>query len=393
MIAVDEALALTHAAVAPVGLRRPPLRDVLGRTLARDVASRLDLPPVDQAVMDGYAVASPDGGALRVCGQSRPGLEAPPDPGRGACIRIFTGAPVPTWVYAVVPREDVELNGEIATVRGPIEAGQWIRRRGDERAQGSLVLPAGLHLDTGAIAAAAAAGWSALHVHRPARVVVLVTGDEVVPPGAPRGPTEIYDANTAMCLAWAQSHRLALVGVARLPDSVDAVAAAIDDALDQADLVITTGGVSVGDHDPVGPAVERLGLERRFWRVAQKPARPLLLATRANRALLGLPGNPASVLVGLRVFGDTLLRAWSARPPEPFRPGRLAAAVAGDRRAQWLRCAVQYRDDGVWLQPLENQASHMLGNLAHADALVLLAAEAAGAPGDLVRWIPLRGAA
>lgn len=402
MISIDEAFAHLDDQIGPLPARRLPLREALGRVLAEEAFARIDLPPFRQSAMDGYAVASADlAGAegplrLAVTATSAAGASgAPPPLERGCCQRIFTGARVPDGADLVIRQEDVErgseafisISSDAATKQ---RRGANIREAGEELARGAVVGRSGHRLTHGAIGALAMAGLGSVSVHRAPRVALLVTGDELRDAQGDLEAGMVFDANSPLLAAWAQRRQVEVVTAASLPDDAELLRLALTNI--DADLIITTGGASVGDRDHLRASAAEAGFTEHFWGVAQQPGKPTLFATRGTVALLGLPGNPAAVFAGLATFGARLLsRLEGERNPAPYlHSGRLTAAVrANPTRDLWLRCALVYGEDGsLSLQPLSKQSSHMLSNLLDCDALARIpASESPVAAGSLVAWL------
>lgn len=419
LLSLDEARTRILAGVVPPGIETVALEEALGRVVAEPVVSRLTLPPWDNSAMDGFAVraADVDGAAasspvvLRVVGEAAAGHMASVEVQAGTAIRILTGAPLPAGADAVVPLEDtdarpssVELPSEVAiSVAAP--PGAHIRRAGSDLRAGALLLAAGTVLDAAAIAVAAAGGHGSVTVHRRPRVGVLATGDELVPPGTRPGPAQIPDSNSAGLLAQAREAGAdaRAFGIAR--DSLRSVVARLEDAVAWADVVVVSGGVSVGAHDVVRDAFERLG-RVEIWRVAVQPGKPLAFGrTSGSRGVLlfGLPGNPVSSFVTFELFVRPVLRTMAGRSDAWARevvPARLTdrLAKAPGRRA-FLRVRLEPRpgeDPPHAARLAGGQGSHVLSALAAADGLAVVpenvdAAEA-GSVVDVLRIRPAAGA-
>jgi molybdopterin molybdotransferase len=401
MISIDEAFAHLDDQIGPLPARRLPLREALGRALAEEAFARIDLPPFRQSAMDGYAVALADltdaTGPLRLAvtatSAAGPGGTEPLLP--GSCQRIFTGARVPEGADLVIRQEDVErgddafigISSDAATKQ---RLGANIREAGEELARGAVVGRSGHRLTHGAIGALAMAGLGSVSVHRAPRVALLVTGDELRDAQGDLEAGMVFDANSPLLAAWAARQKVEVVTAASLPDDAELLTLALSNI--DADLIITTGGASVGDRDHLRASAAAAGFTEHFWGVAQQPGKPTLFATRRTVALLGLPGNPAAVFAGLATFGARLLsRLEGERNPAPFlHSGRLTSTVRPNpARDLWLRCALVYGEDGsLSLQPLGKQSSHMLSNLLDCDALARIpAADQPVAAGSVVTWL------
>ncbi len=382
MITIDEAFAHYGDAVRPLPLETVALADAQGRVLGRDVASLTDLPPFPQSAMDGYALRAADvaeasdrqPATLHLVGEvPASSLAEVPAIGAGEAMRIFTGGHLPQGADAVLRQEDAQVDDDRLLVREPLPPGQDYRLHGEEIQAGEPVVQAGTRLTFRHIAAMANSGLAEVVVHRAPRVAVMTTGDEVVEPGQPLQPGQVYDANTFLMSGWLRAQGLMNVGARTLPDTLAETEQALAEAFTQADMVITTGGVSVGDYDVVMPAAERIGMDVIFWKVRQKPGKPLVFAVRDGNVLLGLPGNPGSAFACLLTHGRRLidLMAGAASPRPRFGMGRLAEPVQlSPKREWWARCRVSYAANGdAWLEVLEQQASHMIANLGQCRAL------------------------
>ncbi|MCI0750128.1 MAG: molybdopterin molybdotransferase MoeA [Nevskiales bacterium] len=398
MIPVEEALRrISGAGLRPLPGESVPLLQALGRVLAEPARAARDRPRVDQSAMDGYAVRAVDleNASLLVAGVvAATGHDHRPQLPPGTALRIFTGGLLPENADTVVRQEWTVREGDRLRVPQPVAAGSDVRRQAEELSAGTVIADAGARLTPGLLAALAMAGVEHVFVHRTPRLALLMTGDEVVPLGTPLRLGQVPDANGPLLSAWLRTWGCTSFTLAYVPDRVDAVRESLDRALQNSDLVITTGGVSVGDLDYVPAAAETLGAERILWKVAQKPGMPLYVAQRHGVPLFGLPGNPASVLVNLLSYvrrGLDVLEGLSESGPHFYR-GRLAQAVRADAAKHlWLRMKLLVSPDGsVVLRNLPRQSSHMLSNLAEAQALVLLPPAPDGWPGGTeVSWLPL----
>ena len=384
---IDEALALVLARVRPLAAEELPLAAARGRYAAEDVRATTDLPPFRSSAMDGFAVRAADTpGALQVVGQSAAGHPSDRVLGPGEAIEISTGAVVPEGADAVVPVERTRGSVEVEAVAME----ENVRPRGGEVRAGEVVVPQGARLGAPQCAALAAAGVARVRCARRPRVVVLATGSELRAPGEPLGPGEIYESNTVLLAA-----ALADCDVEVLKPVADDEAATRDAIARglEADVLVTTGGVSVGRHDLVRASLDALGAEEVFWRVAVKPGKPVAFAVRDATLVFGLPGNPVSSLVGCELFVRPAIDALQgARDPRP----RLYTAVLGRalrrtaQRDELVRARTRIEDDVVHVDPLDGQDSHMIARAAAADALVLVRrGEGELAAGAQVSYLPL----
>jgi molybdopterin molybdotransferase len=384
----DEARALLLDRLSALPAETLALTSALtGRVVAADVRAAHDLPPFDNSAMDGYAVRAADAAEdLPVVGQSFAG----DDPARlepHTAMTIATGAPLPPGADTVVPVEQARVQGDRVSFEGPVALGDHVRPRGTDVPAGAVVIAAGSTLRPLALAAIATSGVAELHCHRPPRVCVVVTGDELVAPGKPLLNGQIHESNSILIAARCEQAGALVVSVERVRDDAAATREALADALESADVVVTSGGVSVGTRDHVKPALAALGVEQLFWRLAVQPGRPTWCGLRDGRVVVGLPGNPLSVLIGLELLLLPALRrlAGAADPgPASFR---LPLTSALRRDPQRLRVRpVRLTADGA--EPLGADLSHQLGRAAIADALALVPVGdgeiAAGTPVELI---------
>jgi len=392
---VDEAA----AALGPMASETVAVADALHRVLAVQAESSCDLPPFDQSAMDGYAVRADDLLRAPLALPLQSVVAAGPQAGHthlepGKAVRIFTGGLMPVGADTVIMQEWTRREGDQVWFDKAAIRGSNVRHQGEEVSRGAVIAPPGIRVTPGLIGALSAAGVAQLEVVQRPRVEVLVTGDEIVAADAERVAGEVFDANGPLLKSWFQALGHAEPIITHVTDTQEATRTALATAFDRSDLVISTGGVSVGDRDLVAPEAEGLGAERVLWKVAQKPGKPMYVARREHCLLIGLPGNPGAVLINLAVFVRRALDRMEglAEPGPHWLNGRLAVDTRGDaRRDSWLRMKLEYDGDGVaLLHPLKRQASHMMSNLAQADALVWLPASEVGFPeGTRVRWQPL----
>jgi len=389
LLTVDEAQAAILARCSPLDTESVSIEAAAGRVLAEGALAAVDLPPFPSSAMDGFALRSADvPGPLAVAARIAAGSPADRVLAAGEAMAISTGGVVPEGADAVAPIEVVTDNGDTVDVREALAAGAHVRPRGGDVRAGDLVVPAGVLLGATQLGALAAAGVAGVVCVRRPRVAVLATGSELVRPGTPLAPGQVYEAN-ALMLASA----LAAVGaeVVRLPavaDDEDAHRDAIARGL-EADVLVTSGGVSVGPHDLVRAIESELGVEEVFWQVAVKPGKPIAFGTRGRTLVFGLPGNPVSSLVGCELFVKPALRALQGvtEPLPHFEHGRLSSSLQRNTtRDELVRARVA---DGV-LEPLTGQESHMIARAAAANALVHVPrGEGTLGAGADVRWLRL----
>jgi molybdopterin molybdotransferase len=371
---IDQALALVLARVRPLAAEDVAIGAAAGRVLAEDARAAIDLPPFDSSAMDGFAVRAADTpGRLQVAGQAAAGRPAARALAAGEAVAISTGAVVPVGADAVVPVERASLVDGVVDVEAVAEGENRRVQGGDVRA-GDLVLAAGARLGASQLGALAAVGAAELRCARRPRVAVLATGTELRAPGDALGPGQIYESNTLMLRAQLESAGAEVVVLRPVADDEGATRSALEAGL-AGDVLITSGGVSVGEHDLVRGALAALGAEEVFWRVAVRPGKPVAFAVRGATLVFGLPGNPVSALVGFELFvRPAVLALQGAREPGPcYLPGRLASPLrAGADRDELVRARTRVGLDGVVLEPLSGQESHMIVHAAAADALVLV---------------------
>ena len=372
-LSIDEARAQVLAAVRPLPPEDVAVRDALGRVLAEDVVAQRDVPSFTNSAMDGFAVRSgPAGRALRIVGESRAGAPAGLAVGDGEAVRISTGAALPDGADAVLQIELVTVDGDRVTLDEGVDPGRNVRPAGDDVLRGTTVLRAGTRMGAAEIGIAVVAGRGSVACGRVPRVVVLATGDELIAPGAPLAPGQLHDSNglTLAALATQSGARVVRAGVVR--DTEEATREAIAAALEDADVLVLSGGVSVGPHDHVKPALHALGVEEVFWRVALRPGRPTWFGTRGETLVFGLPGNPVSAIVTFLLFARPALAALQGAPHAPVRiVARLAQAVP--RHPDRDECVRVSLRDGLAF-PTGPQGSHQLSSMLGADGLAIVPA-------------------
>jgi molybdopterin molybdotransferase len=386
-LGIDEALALVLERVAPLEAESVPIAAAAGRVLAETVRATVDLPPFDSSAMDGYAVRAADTpGRLALVEASAAGAPSSAAVGPRQAAPISTGAVVPHGADAVVQVERTTQTGDGTVESEAVDTGDNIRPRGGDTRAGDPVVEAGVRLGPWAVAAAGAAGVAELLCARRPRVVVLATGSELRPPGEPLGPGEIYESNTLLLAAQLAETGALVEAATPVADDEAATLEAVARGL-AADVLVTSGGVSVGRHDHVRPALAQSGVEEVFWQVAVKPGKPVAFGVRGPTIVFGLPGNPVSSLVGFELFVRPALLALqgAAEPGPSWQPGRLGADVRRDpARDQLVRARRRAEAGAVLLEPVAGQESHMIARAAAADALLLVrrgdGVLAAGAP-------------
>jgi len=387
VLTVAEARARVLAAVgAPSAPEHVPVATALDRVLAAPVRATGDVPPFASSAMDGWAVRAGASGRVRVVGESRAGRPAATAPGAGEAVRISTGAAVPPGA-AVVRLEDAREEGDEVVLEGEAAPGANVRSAGEDMRAGQEVVAAGTRLGPAELAAAVAAGLGHVEVARPPSLSVLCTGDELRPPGAPLGPGEIHNSNGVGLLGLARRAGAEVSGLALVRDDADATRDALAGALVRARVVVISGGVSVGPHDHVKPALAALGVDEVFWRVALQPGKPTWFGTRDDTLVFGLPGNPVSALVCFHLFVAPALRALQgAEPIGHIVVARLAHDVRPNPdRLQALRVRIEGDETGFFARTTGPQGSHLVTSLVGAQGLALVP-PGGGAAGE---WVPV----
>jgi molybdopterin molybdotransferase len=392
MLSVKEALDFLLSAARPVqDTETVNTLQANGRVLAEAQVSDMDVPGADNTQMDGYAVRAADCASgsteLPVSHRIPAGhIGEPLQPGTAA--RIFTGALIPPGADAVVMQEQCELNDGKVTIRHTPKSGDWIRRAGEDIRRGSVILPEGTRLRSQELGLAASVGLARLKVFRKLRVAVFFTGDELAMPGEPLAPGAIYNSNRFTLRALLENLGCEISDFGIVPDSLDATRAVLRKAAEGNDLIITSGGVSVGEEDHVKPAVEAEG-KLNMWQIALKPGKPLAFGEVRQCFFLGLPGNPVSsfitFLLFVRPFILRLQGAGEAKAPRAFAMRADFAWPKADRRNEFLRARLN-GEGGLELFP--NQSSGVLTSTVWGDGLIDNPPGQVIQPGDIVRFIP-----
>jgi molybdopterin molybdotransferase len=375
LLSIAEAQQLVLERAEPLPAENVPLEGAARRVLAEPARAEIDLPPFPSSAMDGYAVRGDETpGRLRIEARIAAGNPATAALESGQAMGIATGGVVPDGADAVIPIEYVVENGNEIEIGSAVERGDNVRPRGGDIRAGEVVVEAGSVLTPARLGALAAAGIQQVRCARRPRAAVLPTGTELRRPGEPLAAGEIYEANGLILSAQLEAAGAAVELMPAVGDDEAAHRGALENALD-ADVVVTSGGVSVGPHDLVRRVEAELGVEEVFWRVSVKPGKPIAFGVRERTLVFGLPGNPVSALVGFVLFVEPAIRALQGVPdPLPrFDRGRLVAARRRNpERDELVRARLRRSQDGPLLEPLSGQESHMIARSAAADALVFV---------------------
>lgn len=400
LLPVAEAQNRIVDALAPLPAEQISLSNGLGRVLAEDVAARRMQPPMPVSAMDGYAVRAEDvdtlPATLSVIGSAPAGHPFDGAVGPGQAVRIFTGATVPDGADAIVIQENTERDGDaVRVIDGKAPRGRYVRPAGLDFSKGDVLLPAGKTLTARDIGLAAAMNVPWLMVRRKPRIAILATGDEIVMPGDPVGRDQIVSSNALSLAAFVTAHGGDPIDLGIAPDEEDGLRALAAGARG-CDILVTTGGASVGDHDLVQKVLGDIGLEVDFWRIAMRPGKPLMFGALGDSYLLGLPGNPVSSLVCAIVFLAPALRTMLGMPD--VLPATRSAILGedlpeNDERQDYLRAGLAVDDAGATVAtPYGKQDSSMFATMARAEALIIRAPFVPPAKtGDRVEFLPLEG--
>ena len=397
LITVDQALDLIRDKTQVLATKNFKLDHALNRYLAEDVYSSINLPLFSQSAVDGYALSAPPtiepNHSFALVGEIQAGHASELQLTQGQAVRIFTGAKIPVGTTTVARQEIVSvIDSSSIEITENLKAHSDIRDVGEEIAVGELLASQGQQLSVGAIASLSMAGVQTVQVFQYPKVAVVITGDEVAASVEDFAAGKIFDANAPLIQAWFQQQSQQ-VEIFHVADTEHAVTALIQMLSQDYDLILTTGGVSVGDYDFIRPVTLALGFEQIFWKVKQKPGKPIFFATlaRADRSacyLLGLPGNPAAVYVGMQIYTSTLLNALQGQkqPPNWFS-AVLSHDLKTDARERFLRMSASFEQSVLKVKSLSKQQSHMLSNLMQANCLVRIPAGESMFEGQIVQGI------
>ena len=397
LISVDQALDLMLERAQALAIEQLELNQALNRYLAEDVYSSINLPLFSQSAVDGYAICAESSieanSEFELIGEIRAGQQDELQLKAGQAVRIFTGAKIPFGTTTVARQEIVKLidSGKIAIVEN-LYAHADIRDMGEEITTGQLLASKGQQLSVGAIASLSMAGIHSVEVVQYPKVAVVISGDEVARSIEDFAAGKIFDANAPLIQAWFQNAGQQ-VEIFHVADSEDAVKALIQQLSDSYDVVLSTGGVSVGDYDFIRPVALDLGFEQLFWKVKQKPGKRMFFAelTRSDCShcyLLGLPGNPAAVYVGMQIYTATLLNVLQGQKQRPdWFSAVLSHDLKMDSRERFLRMSARFDQSVLKVKSLSKQQSHMLSNLMQANCLVRIPAGQSLLEGDIVQGL------
>nr|WP_298415096.1 gephyrin-like molybdotransferase Glp [uncultured Halomonas sp.] len=398
MQSVEAALEALLDGLGPVNAERIDTAEAAGRILAVDVTAQHDVPPADNSAMDGYALRAADAGQVLPVSQRVAAGHAPQPLEPGSCARIFTGGEIPPGADCVVMQEKVEECADGMRMPADIPSGDNVRRRGRDVQRGALLLPAGTRLEAAALGHLAGQGVTEVEVRRRPKVALLSTGDEIIDPGTPLAPGQIYNSNRPMLKRLLERFGADVVMAASIPDDFEATCQTLRQAAQQADVVVSTGGVSVGEEDHVKHALESLG-QLDLWRLAMRPGKPLALgrlprsignSANGEARFVGLPGNPVSGFVGAWVFLRPLIGALLDCPALSSLPSvyaRSGFSTTTQARRHYMRVMLEFSADGIVAQAFDDQNSAVLSSCIDADALAVIKANSTIKPGDMIECL------
>ena len=374
LMPVDEALARILSAGKVLGSEFVKLNDVIGRVLVKDIKAKRDQPPFQSSAMDGYAVRHEDlSEPLTMVGVSAAGHAYKGIVKKGQAVRILTGAPLPSGADTIVIQENVSVDSKIIVVREAPALGRNIRPQGLDFKKNDILIAAGTRIATRDIGLMAAANAARALVHKRPRAVLFTTGDELVLPGDRPRTDQIFSSNSQALAVMLNAWGAEVINLGIVRDDMRATMAAIKKAA-KADILVTTGGASVGDHDYVQESLKRSGIKIDFWKIALRPGKPLMFGTKGKLSVLGLPGNPVSALVCARIFLKPLIEKMLGLgfSDIPVMARVATSLPANDERQDYLRATLRYEEDGARLvEVFSRQDSSMQRNLRDADCLII----------------------
>ena len=395
LLPVDDALKAILARVPPITSETVALEAALGRMLAAPLIASHDQPPFDASAMDGYALRAADvveGRMLKVIGMSQAGAGFAGEVGPNQAVRIFTGAPLPQGADTVIMQEEAVRKGDFVRFTAPARPGHSVRTRGNDFATGQVLLEAGTLLGAMHISVAAAANAAELVVARRPRLGLVATGDELVLPGTVLAQDQIVASNSFGLRALLSPYAEAIADHGIIPDNRNVLRTRLSQALDEApDMLITTGGASVGEHDLVQDVLKDLGVELDFWRINMRPGKPLMFGTRGRTLVFGLPGNPVSAMVTALVFIRPALRAWLGyRGVASWHLPLSGTTPPNSARRHFMRARLVHAAAGPTLEPIAQTDSGHTSSLAAADMLIIQPEHDPGQPaGTIVEALPI----
>ena len=395
LLPVDDALKAILAHVPAVEAETVPLAAAAGRVLAAPLVAHHDQPPFNASAMDGYAMQADDVRAdkwLNVIGTSQAGAGFAGTVGAGEAVRIFTGAPVPMGADTVIMQEEAVREGDRVRFTAPARPGHSVRPKGNDFATGQVLVEVGTRLTPMQIAVAAAANAGALSVAKRPRIALLATGDELVLPGHPLGLDQIVASNSFGLGAMLAPYAAAVSDLGIVGDDPALLRARLADAFaEEPDILITTGGASVGEHDLVQDVFKGLGVTLDFWRINMRPGKPLMFGTRGHTLVFGLPGNPVSAMVTALVFIKPALRAWlGASEPQSWRLPLAGPTPPNTARRHFMRARLVHSEAGPSADPIAQTDSGHTSSLAAADLLIVQREHDPGqAAGAVIEALPI----
>jgi len=378
LLAVDKAVTRILKGVKPTRVEKITLENCSGRILAADLKSKRHQPPFAASAMDGYAVKAIDiikvPASLQIIGEAPAGHQFMGTVGRCQTVRIFTGAPLPRGADTVIMQENSKAQDGVVTILQSEQKGKFVRPAGLDFKKGETVMRANTVLNARSIGLCAAMNYASVPVYRKPTIAILSTGDELVEPGGKPGPDKIISSNSVALAAAVSSFGGEPLNLGIVPDNLEKIIEAINCAK-KADVLITIGGASVGDHDLIGPAFKKLGIKMDFWKIAMRPGKPMIFAKRGKQRILGLPGNPVSSLVCALVYLKPLINKMVCQPTtiDDTVKARLTTPLpANDLRQDYIRATLSRNDKGhLLVTPFSKQDSSMQKNFARADALII----------------------
>ena len=376
LLPVEKALEAILARVPPPQREIVSLAEAAGRVLLAPVIASHDQPPFDASAMDGYAMRAADvsdGAGLRVIGMSQAGAGFAGSIGKGEAVRIFTGAPLPSGADTVIMQEEAVREGDFVRFAAPARLGHSVRPKGNDFATGDVLIEAGSRLTPMQIAVAAAANQATLTVSRRPHIALAATGDELVLPGTPLGADQIVASNSFGLAAMLAPYAGTLTDHGIIPDDKALLRARLEAALAEApDILVTTGGASVGEHDLVQDELKSLGVTLDFWRINMRPGKPLMFGTNGRTLVFGLPGNPVSAMVTAIAFIKPALRAWLGHAePDHWRLPLAGPTPPNSARRHFMRARLLHTPTGPELLPISQTDSGHTSSLAYADMLLV----------------------